>query len=93
MTEAGGICKDMGSYNPEDTAVYACGPASMLKALAGVLTGSGIFCQVSMEERMACGIGACLGCAVSVKGADGKAAYKRVCKEGPVFSIQDIVWK
>jgi dihydroorotate dehydrogenase electron transfer subunit len=85
--------KDIGSYNPEDAVVYACGPTPMLKALAEIFAGEMIQCQVSMEERMACGIGACLGCAVSVKGAGGETAYKRVCKDGPVFPIHDIVWK
>lgn len=85
--------KDMGFYSPEDAVIYACGPAPMLKALAEIFAGEMISCQVSMEERMACGLGACLGCAISVKGADGEIAYKRVCKDGPVFSIHDIVWK
>jgi dihydroorotate dehydrogenase electron transfer subunit len=84
---------DMGSYSPEDTIVYACGPAPMLKSLAEVFAGETISCQVSMEEHMACGLGACLGCAISVKAAYGEIAYKRVCKDGPVFSIHDIVWK
>jgi len=85
--------KDVGFYNLKDAAIYACGPAPMLKALAGIFAGEAISCQVSMEERMACGLGACLGCAVSVKGADRKIAYKRVCKDGPVFSIHDIAWE
>ncbi|HAM50382.1 MAG TPA: hypothetical protein DCP92_06675 [Nitrospiraceae bacterium] len=67
--------------------VYACGPRPMLGALWSMVKGRGIPTYVSMEENMACGIGACLGCAV--KTVDG---HKRVCKEGPVFSIDDIVW-
>jgi dihydroorotate oxidase B, electron transfer subunit (EC 1.3.3.1) len=45
-------------------------------------------CQVSIEERMACGVGVCLGCAVSAK-----SGYKRVCKDGPVFDIDEIDWE
>jgi dihydroorotate dehydrogenase electron transfer subunit len=48
--------------------------------------------MVSLEERMACGIGACLGCVVAAKDKDGKTAYKRVCKDGPVFDIREILW-
>ncbi|MEK7788670.1 MAG: dihydroorotate dehydrogenase, partial [Planctomycetota bacterium] len=47
----------------------------------------GIKGYISMEENMACGVGACLGCAVKTK-----KGYKRVCKEGPVFSAEEIVW-
>ena len=83
---------DLPFYNPDDAGIYACGPVSMLKELAEILAGKGILCQVSMEERMACGLGACLGCAVSLRGSDGNITYKRVCKDGPIFNIQDIVW-
>jgi dihydroorotate dehydrogenase electron transfer subunit len=68
-------------------ALYACGPRPMLEALGSMVKGRGIPAYVSMEENMACGIGACLGCVV--KTVDG---HKRVCKEGPVFSIDEIVW-
>ncbi|HLA04400.1 MAG TPA: hypothetical protein VJZ16_00315, partial [Syntrophales bacterium] len=83
---------DLPFYNPDDAGIYACGPVSMLKELAEILAGKGILCQVSMEERMACGLGACLGCAVSLRGSDGKITYKRACKDGPVFNIEDVVW-
>lgn len=85
--------KDIDIYNPEGTVVYACGPAPMLRALAEIFAAETFSCQVSIEERMACGLGACLGCAVCVKGANGKIAYKRACKEGPVFPIHDIIWE
>ena len=48
-------------------------------------------CQVSMEERMACGIGACVGCVVEIKEGDG-TTYKKVCKDGPVFDCKEVVW-
>src|SRR3989304_309354 len=84
--------KDLPFYNPDDARIYACGPVPMLKELSKILAGKGILCQVSMEERMACGLGACLGCAVSLRGSDGKITYKRGGKDGPVFNIQDVVW-
>lgn len=70
--------------------LYACGPRVMLKALCDWSTGAGIPAQVSMEERMACGIGACVGCAVAVR-QDGGIVYKRVCKDGPVFNAEQVV--
>lgn len=84
--------KDMKQYTPDKTSIFACGPREMLKALAKVLDGSEFDCQVSLEERMACGTGACMGCAVAIKDKEGALAYKRVCSDGPVFNLADIVW-
>jgi len=67
--------------------VYACGPVPMLKTLSEITRTARLTCYASMEEHMACGIGACLGC--MVKTVTGQ---KRVCKEGPVFNIEDIIW-
>jgi len=67
--------------------IYACGPRAMLKAVAEIAFQKKIDCQLSMEERLACGIGACKGCAI--KTANG---YKMVCKDGPVFNSQEIRW-
>ena len=66
-------------------AVFACGPLPMLRAVSAAAKERGVPCQVSMEERMACGIGACLGCAVKLRGPDGSERYGHVCKDGPVF--------
>jgi len=68
-------------------AVYACGPGPMLKELAGICRKANVPAQVSLEAHMACGIGACLGCAVKTK--DG---YKRVCQEGPVFKTENLIY-
>lgn len=78
--------------DPRKTIIYACGPMAMLKTLAEQLAPTGIPCQVSIEERMACGVGACLGCAVAVKNRRGKREQKSVCKDGPVFNIRAICW-
>jgi len=67
--------------------IYACGPNVMLKALGSFAMASKIKCHVSLEERMACGVGACLCCAV--KTTDG---IKRVCKDGPSFDVSKIKW-
>lgn len=70
-------------------AIYACGPRPMLAAVARIAAEKSIRCHVSMEERMACGLGACMGCSVGVK----PGGYKRVCKEGPVFDAREIEWR
>jgi dihydroorotate dehydrogenase electron transfer subunit len=84
--------KDIKKYSPADTALYACGPKGMMQTLARMLKASRFICQISLEERMACGTGACMGCAVAVKSDNGSLAYKRVCSDGPVFNINDVVW-
>ncbi len=69
--------------------IFACGPLPMLKAVRQYAIENNIPCQISLEERMGCGIGACLGCAVKV--ISGKEPrYGHVCKEGPVFNAQDV---
>jgi dihydroorotate dehydrogenase electron transfer subunit len=77
----------------ESVCLYACGPEGMLRATARIAEQHGLECVVSLEERMACGIGACYSCTVSVRQADGTPAKKRVCREGPVFNARDILWK
>jgi len=70
--------------------VYACGPGTMLKKVSSICSARGVRCQVSLETAMACGVGACLGCAVLGKKKDGK--YYHVCKDGPVFDAEQIEW-
>ncbi|MCL1947029.1 MAG: dihydroorotate dehydrogenase electron transfer subunit [Chitinivibrionia bacterium] len=96
------ICTDDGSEGFKGTVVeylrtsdinsndliVACGPLPMLKALHGFAVTRNIMCKVSMEEMMACGVGACMGCVVPCK--NGK--YRRVCKEGAIFDSREIVW-
>lgn len=74
--------------NPGYTAVLACGPKPMLRSVAKVAEAFGVPCQVSMEERMGCGVGACLVCAC--KSSDGH--QKHVCKDGPVFDSKEVAW-
>jgi dihydroorotate dehydrogenase electron transfer subunit len=69
--------------------VYACGPDPMLQAVAQLCREAGRECYVSLEARMACGVGACLGCVVPVF-QHGQEAYRRVCVEGPVFSAREV---
>ena len=70
--------------------VCACGPTPMLKAVAEVCKANKKPCQISLEERMACGIGACLVCAVKVR-KNGEEIMQHVCKNGPVFNAEEVV--
>ena len=68
--------------------IYACGPKPLLAIMQAYAVRHNIMSFVSLEERMACGIGACLGCAVKMK-SDG---YKKVCKDGPVFELSKVIF-
>lgn len=72
--------------------VCACGPAPMLKAIAEICNDADVPCQISLEERMGCGIGACLVCACAVKRNDGTEDYVHVCKDGPVFDSKEVIF-
>ncbi len=71
--------------------IYTCGPQKMIAKIANIAQNHNIPCQVSLEERMGCGIGACLVCACKVKTVDGED-YKHVCKDGPVFWANEVVF-
>jgi len=71
-------------------AVYACGPHPMMRTAVQLCTTRGWDCQVSLEAMMACGLAACLGCAV--QNADG-SGYVHVCKDGPVFAADEVAWR
>lgn len=79
--------------------LFACGPKAMLKEVAKICSDSRIDNQVSLEERMGCGIGACLGCVCKIKvigkgekTVQDKYTFKRVCSDGPIFKGEEVVW-
>ena len=76
------MCKDH-----EFDKIYVCGPKLMMQAVAAIAKEKNIWCEVSLENRMACGIGACLCCVEDT--VDGNVC---VCKEGPVFNIDKLKW-
>ncbi len=80
--------KDDISKNPVDC-IYACGPLPMLKAVQALAKEKNIPCQLSLEERMGCGMGACIGCVVKYK-TETEDTFKRVCREGPVFDANTV---
>jgi dihydroorotate dehydrogenase electron transfer subunit len=73
----------------ERPVIFACGPRAMLAAVSMLAAEHAVPCYVSLEERMACGLGACMGCSVAVR----SGGYRRVCREGPVFDARDIDWR
>ena len=79
--------RDMELHADNNSRIYSCGPNPMLRSLHELLKDRPVACQVSLEERMACGIGACLGCVVKTK----SGSLVRVCKEGPVFDINSVM--
>ncbi len=73
------------------TELFACGPTPMLKAVADLAARYDLPCQVSLEEFMACAVGGCAGCTVSIETPEGPA-MKRVCVDGPVFEAATVNW-
>jgi len=76
------------SFDPKQSVIYTCGPKAMIRAVVNIAQEKNIECQVSLEEHMACGIGACLGCVVQTVNGN-----RRVCKDGPVFDSKEIIWQ
>ncbi len=73
--------------------VFACGPGPMLKRVAELSAAAGAPCRVSLESAMACGLGACLGCAVPMKPGSHGGGFLYTCKDGPVFEAGDLDWE
>ena len=71
--------------------IYACGPNVMLRRIIEIAKENGVKCQVSLEERMGCGVGACLVCACRTI-RDGNEYYAHVCKDGPVFNAEEVLF-
>lgn len=78
-------------YPKEALSLFACGPVPMLKRVADMALENHIPCHVSIEAAMACGLGACQGCAVKASSQEGRD-YWHVCKDGPVFLVHTIDW-
>ncbi len=82
-----GLAEYLKSLNGKKAVVYACGPRPMLECVAGICKKYGTECQVSMEEYLGCGIGVCVGCAIRTT-----IGRKLICKDGPVFDAEEIIW-
>ncbi len=87
----GNVLDAIKEHQAEGDVLYACGPKPMLRALSQYADEQHLNAWFSLEEKMACGIGICLGCAVPIRTPDG-FTYKRVCKDGPVFQSKEIIF-
>ena len=77
----------------EEIIIYSCGPETMLKKVSQIARDKNIDCQISMERRMACGIGLCQSCAIECKVPDSdQSIYKMCCQDGPVFDSREVVF-
>lgn len=79
---------DSGRYSH----LYTCGPKGMLAEIQKIVSSYKIASFVSLEENLACGIGACSGCAVPIKGQKQKYTYEKVCVDGPVFKLEEVIF-
>ena len=88
----GNVIDAIKQQNVTGSVIYACGPTPMLRGVKAYAEEKGIEAYISMEERMACGVGACLGCVCKTVGVDdhSKVNNARICKDGPVFRASEI---
>ena len=88
----GNVMNAIAENNLTADIIYACGPTPMLRAIKNYAEANGIECYISLEEKMACGIGACLACVCKSKEKDHHTHVhnKRICKEGPVFLSTEV---
>ncbi|MDE5965274.1 MAG: dihydroorotate dehydrogenase electron transfer subunit [Lachnospiraceae bacterium] len=88
----GNVLDAVREYGVTGEVIYACGPMPMLRAVKAYAMEHGIEAQLSLEERMACGVGACLGCVCETKDRDAHSNVhnKRICKDGPVFFAEEV---
>lgn len=77
----------LSTVNRQLSTIYACGPEAMLKKVAAIARKRKAEAYASLEEKIACGVGACLGCAIETR-----SGYKLVCEDGPVFELDEIIW-
>jgi dihydroorotate dehydrogenase electron transfer subunit len=82
----------LAGYAESHPKIFACGPVPMLKRVAALTIERDIPCQVSLEATMACGLGACQGCAVTAS-KDSNKTYYHVCRDGPVFDVKALGWE
>lgn len=92
MGVKGNVIDAIRQQNIDAEIFYACGPTPMLRGLKSYAEGAGIEAQISLEEKMACGIGACLACVCKTKDVDEHSHVHnaRICKDGPVFDSREV---
>ena len=93
----GNCCDGLNTLSEDDISgacVLCVGPMPMMKAVSSWASGKGLDCYVSLEQRMACGIGICLVCVCKIKAEEEGVPFehKRCCKDGPVFDSKEVIW-
>jgi dihydroorotate dehydrogenase electron transfer subunit len=78
-----------GSFS-KDAPIFSCGPHPMMKTMSELSKKHDLFCQLSLESHMPCGLGACWGCVVKTNGDSSDSNYKRICKDGPIFDAREV---
>ena len=88
----GNVIDAIKEYGVDGAVIYACGPTPMLRGIKSYAMEKGIECQISMEEKMACGVGACRACVCKTKDIDehSQVHNRRICKDGPVFYAEEV---
>jgi len=74
----------------KDSSIFSCGPHPMMKTMSELSKKHNLFCQLSLESHMPCGLGACWGCVVKTNRDGGEPDYKRICKDGPIFDAREV---
>lgn len=87
-----GLLEDRLRQGPHPSKLVGCGPPAMLGALASIADREGLPCDVSLENQMACGFGACFSCVVPIRQDDGSVDLRRVCVEGPIVPAAEVAW-
>jgi len=84
--------KQADSSSPGQISVATCGPKKMMQAVTELCMNFSVPVQVSLEERMGCAVGACLGCVCTLIDEAGTLSHRKVCQDGPVFRGEEVVW-
>lgn len=92
VTEGARKALEKGERSGRQISAATCGPKKMMEAVTELCLSHQVPVQVSLEERMGCAVGACLGCAVAVIDETGTKVHKKVCQDGPVFQGGEVVW-
>lgn len=87
------VARFLKEHSREGIRMYACGPWAMMRAAHALALRHNVPCEVSLEARMGCSLGACMGCVVKANSGRGQSRYIRVCTEGPVMNSRMIDWE
>jgi len=81
--------KEITSFE-KDCFIYTCGPDAMMRSMSCISKKYDLFCQLSLESHMPCGLGTCFGCVVEAKSKGSDPTYRRICRDGPIFDAREV---